>query len=84
MALATIAAHALQPGVRASLINHMNANPNPPQIGSTPPNFNPSLERLQHIDILKLIFFYNEDFGIVQGDVVEDRINKFRAFLTAF
>jgi hypothetical protein len=53
-----------------------------PGIETTPPNFNPNLSTYQHIDILNLIIFYNEDFGIVPNDSLGARIQKFHRFLT--
>jgi hypothetical protein len=38
----------------------------------------------QHGDILSLIIFYNENFGIVPNDSLEARVEKFRKFLTEY
>jgi hypothetical protein len=56
----------------------------PAAIGTTPPNFNPNLPNYHHIDILNLIIFYNDDFGIVPGDSLGTRIDKFHAFIAEF
>ena len=53
-------------------------------IGDLPPNFNPKVEGYKHIDILRLIVFYNENFGIVAADTIANRNSKFRRFLTEF
>ncbi|KAF8485944.1 hypothetical protein DFH94DRAFT_622288 [Russula ochroleuca] len=55
-----------------------------PNIGDTPPDFNPNPISYRHSDILQLIIFYNDDFGIVYGDNLYMRISKFRQFLTVF
>ena len=54
----------------------------PAEIGSTPPNFDAAIDRYQQIDILRMVVFYNENFGITAQDHLEDRIAKFRRFLT--
>jgi hypothetical protein len=53
-------------------------------IGTAPPNFNPRLETYEHIDILRMIVFYNESFNIIAQDDLPERINKFRRFLSEF
>jgi hypothetical protein len=53
-------------------------------IGSTPPNFDASLEGYGHMDICRLVVFYNETFDIVPNDNLATRINKFRRFLSEF
>jgi hypothetical protein len=53
-----------------------------PAIGSTPPAFNRHIANYQHGDIVKMIVFYNDDFGILVGDLVGTRVDKFRYFLT--
>ncbi|KAF9521413.1 hypothetical protein CPB83DRAFT_865510 [Crepidotus variabilis] len=52
-----------------------------PNIGDTPPFFNGSIDHLLHIDILKLICFYNEDLGINPGDNLAQRKGAVRVFL---
>lgn len=58
---------------------------NPPNqvyaIGDTPPNFLGDIANYEHINILILIMFYNDDFGIVNGDNLGARQNKVRSFL---
>jgi hypothetical protein len=53
-------------------------------IGSVPVNFNghPTLAGYTHADILNLIVFYNDDFGIEAGDQIGTRTAKLRAWLT--
>ena len=53
-----------------------------PAVGDIPPNFNHNLPSYNHTDILRLIIFYNDDFGIVQGDTVPSQIDSFRRFLS--
>lgn len=53
-------------------------------IAAVPPGFSSKLEAYKHIDILKLIVFYNETFDIVGPDDLATRVNKFRRFLTEF
>jgi hypothetical protein len=52
-----------------------------PAVGTTPPNFIADLHTYHHNDILDLIVFYNDDFGIVQTDTASSRIESFRRFL---
>jgi len=59
-------------------------NPQPQAVGTTPPNFNPDLPNYRHIDILNMVIFYNDNFGVVGGDSLGTRIDKFRAFLAEF
>lgn len=51
-------------------------------IGQTPPNFQPKLDSYNHIDVLRMVVFYNETFGIIPQDGLGDRIDKFRRYLT--
>jgi hypothetical protein len=53
-------------------------------IGSIPPLFEPGIEYYQHIDVLKLILFYNEDMGIVAESGVHDRRKAVLSWLMAF
>ena len=55
-----------------------------PGIGSAPPNFNPDLPNYQHSDILSMVIFYNDDFGILPGDSIDSRVDSFRRFLAEF
>jgi hypothetical protein len=52
-------------------------------LGQTPPFYNPTLDNYRNEDILLLIEFYNVDFGIVIGDALFTRKDKFRMWLTA-
>jgi hypothetical protein len=52
-----------------------------PAVGTTPPNFNADFTTYRHDDILHLIIFYNDDFGIVQADTLPSRVESFRRFL---
>jgi hypothetical protein len=50
-------------------------------VGDVPNPWNPDLCSYQHLDILKLVIFYNDDFGIVAGDLLSVRIFKVRLWL---
>jgi len=56
----------------------------PPLIGSTPANFNPKIDGYRHLDILRMMVFYNETFDIGVQDDLPTRAEKFRMFLTQF
>jgi hypothetical protein len=53
-------------------------------IGTTPPNFFDDIGNYQDIDLINLIVFYNDDFGITNADELSDRKNKLRAFLLGY
>jgi hypothetical protein len=55
-----------------------------PAIGSTPPDFDPRVEGYSHLDILRMVAFYNESFNILPQDNLPDRIDKFRRYLTEY
>jgi len=55
-----------------------------PNVGSTPPNFINNVAAYQRADIINLIVFYNDDFGIVVGDPVSECVEKFHRFLTTY
>jgi hypothetical protein len=77
LVLAQAAAMSLAPDIQEALVL-------PPQtsvIDAIPPNFKLNLSTYQHLDILNLIIFYNEDFGVVPHDSLGTRIEKFRQFL---
>ena len=57
-------------------------NGNASLIGSTPLDFEPNHFGYTHMDILRLMVFYNETFGIVPQDDLSDRKHKFGIFLT--
>ncbi|KAF5356663.1 hypothetical protein D9757_013199 [Collybiopsis confluens] len=48
------------------------------ELGYTPSN----IDALQHLDILRAVIFYNEDFHILHTDDVGERRRKFRAWHT--
>jgi len=52
------------------------------EVGSFPDFFKPDIDAYAHDDILDLIVFYGLGFGIKAGDSLEERIAKFRRFLT--
>ncbi|KAK0183797.1 hypothetical protein F5146DRAFT_1146989 [Armillaria mellea] len=53
-----------------------------PQVGSIPPEFKGRIGKYSDMDILEMIIFYNNLFGIARSDVLSERINKFRSFLS--
>jgi hypothetical protein len=60
------------------------ANGEAAEVGDAPPNFNPRIEGYRHMDILRMIVFYNENFEIAAQDDLPERIHKFRRFLAEF
>ncbi len=60
------------------------ANGNPQAIGSVLNPFNPRLEAYSHLNILSMMVFYNDTFGITPQHTLPERINKFRRFLVEF
>jgi hypothetical protein len=68
------------PTVQQLLVHPIQA----PSLATTPPNFNPNYAVYQRSDIIYLIIFYNEDFGILAGDTVQQCISKFHRFLTTY
>ena len=52
---------------------NVNAVPNP---------FNANINSLSDAEILRLIMFYNDSFGIVAGDDTGERRKKFELWLT--
>jgi hypothetical protein len=55
-----------------------------PEIGSTPSNFIKNAAGYQLADIVSLIVFYNEDFGVLEGDDIPQCVDKFHRFLTTY
>jgi hypothetical protein len=55
-----------------------------PVVGTLPPNFNNNYSAYQRGDIVNLIIFYNEDFGIAAGDTVAEGVSKFHRFSTTY
>ncbi|KAK0438554.1 hypothetical protein EV421DRAFT_950689 [Armillaria borealis] len=55
----------------------------PPNVGSLP-SFNGQIGTYSHLEILKMIIFYNDNFGITWSDSLPERIDKFRSFLSDF
>ncbi len=54
----------------------------PPEVSSTPPDFNGQIVKYTGEDILKMIVSYNDQFGITRSDALSERINKFQSFLS--
>jgi hypothetical protein len=55
-----------------------------PVVGTTPPQWDSFVSGYTDVDILNLIIFYNEDFGIEPGDDLSACKDKFRAWLYAY
>lgn len=63
--------------------NAVAGNPAPPvALGQAPPFYNADLDAYQHGDVLRLIEFYNDTFGIVLADVLATRKQKVRIWMT--
>ncbi|KAK0222223.1 hypothetical protein IW262DRAFT_1553166 [Armillaria fumosa] len=52
-----------------------------PTVGATP-KFDGRIAKYSDEDILKMIIFYNDKFGIALNDNLPERIDKFRSFLS--
>ena len=50
-------------------------------VGDKPNPWNSSVDAYQLVDILWLVIFYNDDFGIDAGDLVDLMRQKVRAWL---
>jgi hypothetical protein len=50
-------------------------------VGDVPNPWNPEYLSYELLDILKLVIFYNDDFGIVVGDPLSDGMVKVRNWL---
>jgi hypothetical protein len=74
----------LSPANRQTFHNNYPENGNAHPIGSVPNPFNATLEFYTHADILQMVVFYNDNFGIDPGDGLPERLIKFRQFLTEF
>jgi hypothetical protein len=55
-----------------------------PPVGTVPPNFSRNFAMYARADIIRLIIFYNDDFGIVVGDTLQISIDKFHKFLMTY
>ncbi len=49
-------------------------------MGETPPQFQGGLASYSIAEILRMIVFYNDDFGIVLNDSLAMQIDKFRSY----
>ncbi|KAF8868470.1 hypothetical protein BD779DRAFT_1001638 [Infundibulicybe gibba] len=76
--LALQTARFLHPTVQQAIVP---LNP-PPPIGFILETFKPDVTNYDDMDILNLIVFYNEDFGIRPEDNIVTRIKKVQLFLT--
>ena len=52
------------------------------EVGTTPILFNPLVDNYTEFDIIQLILFYNESFGILMADDLPARRAKVKIFLT--
>lgn len=63
--------------------NAAAGNPAPPAaLGQAPPFYNDNIDAYHHGDVLRLVEFYNDGFGIVVGDGLPTRKQKFRTWMT--
>jgi hypothetical protein len=74
----------LGPAARQNFLNNNPENGNAHPVGSVPNPFNATLESYTHAEILQMVVFYNDDFGIDPLDGLPERLMKFRQFLTEF
>ncbi|KAF8076856.1 hypothetical protein FPV67DRAFT_1472901 [Lyophyllum atratum] len=54
------------------------------EVGDVPPNFKTRIDEHTGDEILELIVFYNDDFGILPGDGIATRHKKLRSFLSDY
>jgi len=55
--------------------NAVVGNPAPPAaLGQAPPFYNADIDTYQHGDVLRLVKFYNDGFGIVLDDGLPTRL----------
>jgi hypothetical protein len=66
------------------IVRQLAAPQEVPAVGTTPPGFDADVSAYRHINVLSMIIFYNDDFGILQADPLSARLDKFRRFLTRF
>jgi hypothetical protein len=65
-------------GLPAAAENYQpNAN-----VGDLPDDWTSNIDRYRLLDILHLVIFYNDDFGIDAGDPLDLRKGKLRDWLT--
>ncbi|KAF9480870.1 hypothetical protein BDN70DRAFT_976934 [Pholiota conissans] len=81
----TVAGHGLALATAAFghvpiLLSHLVAPSIVPAIGTVPSDFDRRYQSER--TIIDLIIFYNENFGIIAGDSVEQCFNKFHSFMT--
>lgn len=55
-----------------------------PQVGTVPADFHTNLHGYTMANIIRLIIFYNDSFGIVHENNIETCVDKIQAFLTAY
>ena len=59
-------------------------NTNEAKIGDVPPDFDPYVASYSLKDILEMMVFYNESFGIDAQDVLKVQVSKFCRFFVKF
>ena len=72
--------------VRNQFDNYAANNPDPADIGSTPGPllFQADIDNYNHFDCLKLVYFYNEDMGIVARSELSERKKAIKSWLSNF
>jgi hypothetical protein len=78
--------HARALAICGQLVLPQNLQAYQPQAetGSTPPNWNPQVIAYRDSDILRLVIFYNDDFGIVAGDTLATMREKIVSWLVEY
>ncbi|KAF8163405.1 hypothetical protein B0H34DRAFT_856899 [Crassisporium funariophilum] len=55
-----------------------------PVIGTTPPDYDQNYTTYNRADFVRLIIFYNQDFGIVRGNTIPECTEKLHTFFTRY
>jgi len=69
----------LDQDIRAAL-DAFAANQPPAEIGTLPSFFNGDIDALEHLDILKLVYFYNHTMGVEARHDLAERKGAVREF----
>jgi len=54
------------------------------EIGEVPPDFDPYVASYSLYNVLEMMIFYNESFGIVAQDALKVQVSKFGRFFVEF
>ena len=61
---------------------HVNHYRPDAEVGDVPDQWDSDIGAYTHAQVLKLVVFYNDDFGINEGDLLTVKRNKLRNWLT--